>query len=223
MNSQHRFLIATCVVLFAGALSLVYAPALRDPMVTHWNAAGQPDGTIAKPLALAFIPAIAGVSVLLFAVFPRIDSLGDNIASFRAVYDWFVIVFATFLTAIHAGIIAFNLGYQFDFTLLVVILVSGLLFNVGILLNHAKRNWFVGIRTPWTLSNQRVWDRTHRLGGQLFKGSALVTLLGLFFEDYAIYFLVVPSLLAAGITVVYSYYLYGNTDSSSEQDSVESA
>jgi uncharacterized membrane protein len=222
MNSRGRFLIAAGVVLLAGLLSIVYAPSLPERMATHWNAAGQPDGTMTKPVALAFIPAITAVTIGLLALIPRIDPLRENIAAFRPVYDWFVVVFAVFMTAIHAGIIAFNLGYVFDFTLLVLVLVAGLLFYVGILLSHAKRNWFVGIRTPWTLSSNRVWERTHELGARLFKISAFITLLGLFVGEYAIYFMVVPALLSAGITVIYSYYLYGRIEQRSDSDPVES-
>lgn len=67
-----------------------------------------------------------------------------------------------------------------------------------------------------------MWDRTHQVGGRLFKLTALVTLLGLFFTEYAIYFLILPSVLTAGITVVYSYYLYGHLEGGSESDAIES-
>lgn len=223
MNSRDRFLIAAGVIVLSGVMSRLYAPDLPSRMATHWNAAGQPDDTMAKPFALALIPAISGLTLALFAAIPKVDPLRENIAAFRPVYDWFLVVFAVFMTAIHGGIIAFNLGYEFDFTLLIVVLVAGLLFYVGILLTHAKRNWFVGIRTPWTLSSDDVWDRTHRLGGRLFKLTALITLIGLVFEEYVIYFLVIPALLSTGTTVVYSYYLYGRIEQRSDLDSVESA
>ena len=57
-----------------------------------------------------------------------------------------------------------------------------LLFYIGILIKHAKRNWFIGIRTPWTLSSDKVWDKTHALGGKLFQVSAVITLGGIFFD-----------------------------------------
>lgn len=122
-----------------------------------------------------------------FAVIPRIGPLRENIATFRPVYDWFVVVFSAFMTVIHGGVIAFNLGYEFDFTLLVLAAVAGLFYYVGVLLAHADRNWFVGIRTPWTLSSDEVWERTHHLGSRLFKLTAIISLVGLFFGDAAIY------------------------------------
>ena len=221
MNSRHRFLIATVFVVISGAVSVLTAPELPTRMATHWNAAGQPDGTMPKAAALAFLPAMTAVLLVVFALVPRIDPLRENIAAFRPVYDWFVVVFTAFMAVIHGGVIAFNLGYEFDFTLLILTTVAGLFYYVGVLLEHAERNWFVGIRTPWTLSSADVWDRTHRLGSRLFKLTALVALIGLLFGEYAIYFLVVPALLTAGITVVYSYYLYEQLERDSEPDVTE--
>ncbi|MEA5389297.1 SdpI family protein [Haloarculaceae archaeon H-GB11] len=222
MNSRRRFLIAAAVVVISGVMSVLSAPELPTRMGTHWNAAGQPDGTMSKPAALALFPAISAVLLVVFAVIPRIGPLRENIVSFRPVYDWFVVVFVVFMTVIHGGVIAFNLGYEFDFTLLVLAAVAGLFYYVGVLLTHAERNWFVGIRTPWTLSSDEVWARTHHLGGRLFKLTALISLIGLLFGDYAVYFLIVPALLTAGITVVYSYYVYEQIERGSDTDSTNS-
>jgi len=76
-------------------------------------------------------------------------------------------------------VVAFNLGYEFDFTLLVLAAVAGLFYYIGFVLERAECNWFVGIRTPWTLESDAVWQRTHRLGGRLFKLTALFALVAL--------------------------------------------
>ena len=217
MNSRHRFSIAAGFVLISGILSVLAAPELPAQMASHWNVAGEPDGTMTKPIALALIPSMIAVLLVVFAFIPRIGPLRENIATFRPVYDWFVVVFSAFMAVIHGGIIAFNLGYEFDFTLLVIAAVAGLFYFVGVLLAHAERNWFVGIRTPWTLSSDEVWERTHSLGSRLFKLTAIISLVGLFFGDAAIYFLIVPALLTAGITVIYSYYLYERIEPGSDQ------
>ena len=212
MNTNQRFGVAAALVGVSALVSVLAAPSLPEAVVTHWNAAGEPDGTMSKTAALALIPALSAVLVALFAVLPRLDPLGENVADFRASYDWFVVLFAAFMTVLHGGIVAFNLGYEFDFTLLVLAAVAGLFYYVGVLLTHAEQNWFVGIRTPWTLSDERVWKRTHALGGRLFKLTAVVSLVGLAFGDYAVYFLLVPALATAAVTVVYSYYLYDRLD-----------
>ncbi|MFC4541854.1 SdpI family protein [Halosolutus amylolyticus] len=208
MTTHQRFGLAAGFIVLSIVVSLLTAPDLPAELVSHWNAVGEPDGTMAKPLALWLIPALSAGVLVLFALIPRIDPLGANIAEFRPTYDWFVVLFTGFMFVLHAGIIAFNLGYEFDFINLIVVLVAGLFYYSGVVLTRANRNWFVGIRTPWTLSNEEVWNRTHALGGKLFKLTALVALGGLLFGEYAIYFLIVPSLLTAVVTVGYSYYVY---------------
>ena len=81
-------------------------------------------------------------------------------------------------------------------------------FYTGVLCENAKRNWFIGIRTPWTLSSERVWDKTHKIGGRLFKIAGIVTLLGAFFPKYAVFFILIPTLFVAIYTVIYSYVEY---------------
>ena len=76
---------------------------------------------------------------------------------------------------------------------------------MGGFLKTAKRNWFIGIRTPWTLSNDKVWDKTHQLGSKLFMASGIISLLGLFKSKCLIWFLLVPVLLSTLILFVYSY------------------
>jgi len=212
MNTSQRLSIASVFVALAAAVSVLAAPALPDPMVTHWNAVGDPDGTLSKALGLWLVPVVSLLMVLLFALLPRIDPLGENVAAFRPYYDWFAVVLTAYLFVVHAGIVAFNLGYRFDFTALVLAGAAGLLYYAGVLLTHADRNWFVGIRTPWTLSNEDVWERTNALGARLFKLTALVALVGLLAGDYAIYFLLVPVVLSAAVTVLYSYYLYARLE-----------
>lgn len=212
MNTVQRFLVAAGFVAVSAAASVLAAPSLPEQVVTHWNAAGVPDGTLPKPVALALIPALSGFMLVVFAAIPRVDPLRRNIRSFRGYYDWFVVAFTAFMAVVHAGILAYNLGYTFDSTVFVVVGVAILFYYVGVLLEHAERNWFIGVRTPWTLSSDEVWRRTHDLAARLFKLTAAVALAGLLFGDLAVYFLLVPALATAVVTVVYSYYLYEKID-----------
>ena len=215
MRTRERLSIAAVVVALAAVASVLAAPALPDPMVTHWTAAGDPDGTLSKALGLWLVPVVSSVLLLLFALLPRVDPLGENVETFRPAYDWFAVVLTAYLAVLHVGIVAFNLGYEFDMTLFVLAGVAALFYYVGILLENAQRNWFVGIRTPWTLSSDEVWERTHALGSRLFKLTGLLAFVGLAFGEYAMFFLLVPSLLTAVGTVVYSYYLYRQLDGGS--------
>ena len=85
---------------------------------------------------------------------------------------------------------------------------AGIFYYAGVLCQHSKRNWFVGIRTPWTMSSDQVWRKTHLLGGQLFKIVAVFSLLGTIMPNYAAYFLLIPVLLVTVFIFAYSYYCY---------------
>ena len=90
---------------------------------------------------------------------------------------------------------------------------------VGVVLEQAKRNWFIGIRTPWTLSSDEVWDRTNALSATLFKWSAVIAFVGLVggyasgSVELAFAAMFVPLLVTAFVTVAYSYYLYRDLES----------
>lgn len=208
MRTIHRFGFAVAIIVLAGLASVVALPALPDPVVTSWDANGDPGGTMPAVHGVALLPLMMVGLVLLFAVIPRIDPLRENIATFRAYVDWLLVVLVAYLGILHVGIIAFNLGYSFDFTVLALSGVAILYYYIGILLPQAERNWFVGVRTPWTLSSDVVWERTHAYCGTLFKASGIIAAIGLVVGDYLIHFILIPVLLTTVFAVVYSYYLY---------------
>ena len=86
--------------------------------------------------------------------------------------------------------------------------ISILVYYSGILIENSKMNWFVGIRTPWTLSNEKVWNRTHKIGGKLFKAAGIIILLGILVRDYAIFIIIIPIITITIYTIVYSYVEY---------------
>lgn len=219
MNTKQRFGLAVGFVVLSVIVSLVASPSLPDHIVSNWDAGGSPNGTMPQFLGLWLFPSLTAGLIVVFAIIPRIDPLRENIASFRGYYDWFVVIFAAYMFALHAGILLFNLGYAFDFVNLVFVAAAGLLYYAGVLVANAERNWFVGIRTPWTLSSETVWRRTHDIGSTLFKITAVLTLVGLLFGEYAIYFLVVPALVTTAVTVAYSYYLYERIERGSDPSS----
>ena len=208
LSTRLRFGVAALLVAVGAAASLAVAPDLPARMVTRWNAAGEPTGTLPRTFGMWLVPGLAAGLLGLFALLPRIDPLGENIAAFRVHYDRFVVVFTAFLIALHLAVLAVNLGYAVDVTTLAVAGGAALFYYVGTLLPHVEPNWFLGIRTPWTLSDDAVWEKTHALGARLFKLSAVIAAIGLLFGEYAVYLLVGPVLATAAITVAYSYVLY---------------
>jgi len=181
---------------------------MPEKVASHWNVRGEVDGYLPKFWGLFLLPIIfAGVALLLIAV-PRIDPLRENIMAFRKYYDGFIILFSIFLFSIHLQVILWNLGVRLSPAATVPVGVGLLFFYIGVLCEKSRRNWFIGIRTPWTLSSDRVWEKTHRLGGKLFKAAGVIAILGVLVQEYALILILAPIIFAAAYTIIYSYLEY---------------
>ncbi|VVB59450.1 SdpI/YhfL protein family protein [uncultured archaeon] len=204
MRKTELFIIA--VIFLSFIIGIYVYPSMPALMASHWNAQGEVNGYMPKFWGLFLLPLISVGLLLLFVAIPRIDPLKENIAKFRKYFDGFVALIILFLFYIHILSLYWNLGARFNFIAATVPALSILFYCVGILLEHTKRNWFIGIRTPWTLSSERVWDNTHAIGGKLFKIAAIIGLFGAVFERYAIWFVLAPVVFVVIYTIVYSYY-----------------
>lgn len=208
MNTKTSFIAITFLVLAAAGASAYLYPQLPERVASHWNATGEVDGYMPKFWGLFLMPIIAVGMALLLWFLPKIDPMKENVARFRGYYNGFIVLMVLFLTYLHGLTLLWHVGRRFNMVIALLPAFSVLWYAVGVVVGKAKRNWFLGIRTPWTLSSDEVWDRTHRVGGILFKISSVVALLGLLVPRYAIAFVIVPVVAVALFSMVYSYVLY---------------
>ena len=201
-------LAVTGLVLLPFILSIYFYPLVPEQMATHWNSQGEVNGYMSKLWGLFFMPVLITGIAILFLVIPRIDPKKENIGKFRKYYDGFIIIFIIFMIAVHLQTLLWNIGIEISPNTVFPAGTGLLFYYIGILLENAERNWFIGIRTPWTLSSDKVWKKTNRLAGKLFKLAGIVAIFGAFFSRLAVFFIVVPALFIAGFTVVYSYLEY---------------
>lgn len=148
------------------------------------------------------------VLYLVFLFLPKIDPYKKNFSQFKTYYDDFVLVIFSFFLYIHLLTIYWNLGYRFNFIQFLSPAYAIIFYFAGVLMSFAKMNWFVGIRTPWTMSSPKVWQKTHLIGSKLFKLTALTSLLGVFFPSIALYLLIVPAIFTTVFVFVCSYFEY---------------
>ena len=165
---------------------------------------------ISKFCGVFLLPLITLGMFLLFLIIPRIDPLKANIAQFRDVFNLFIALMVAFMIYLYILTLGWNLGYtNFEMSKAMLPAMGILFFFIGYMLRKAKRNFFIGIRTPWTLSSDYVWDETHRLGSVLFMVSGALAFIGSFFGGMlAFWFLFVPLIGSTLFTLVYSYVLY---------------
>jgi len=193
------------VFIITAATTIMAYPVMPDAVPSHWNAAGEMDGTLPKFWGLILIPLLMYGFCALFAILPRIDPLRNNYPKFQASYEGFILVFAAFLLVIQLQIILWGLGIPISSNLVMPVIMGILFISIGFLLEHAEPNWFVGIRTPWTLSSDSVWRKTHQLGAKLFKLAGATSIIGIFAGMYAFLFILIPVIAVSVVTIVYSY------------------
>lgn len=203
---------STLVILVMIILSFIIGawlyPSLPEQMPSHWNMRGEVDSYMPKILGVLLMPLISVGLLLLFLAIPRIDPLKKNIKKFQNTYEGLVVLIIAFLFYINILVLAWSSGVSFNMTQMIIPAIGLLFIYIGSIMGKLKRNWFIGIKTPWTLSSDRVWDKTHRIGGKVFIISGIISLFGLVLPDYALWLLLAPVLIGVVYTVVYSYFEY---------------
>lgn len=190
----------------AGASLAVYR-RLPETMAVHWDVDGNPNGWMPRAFGAFFGPVFMLVLWQLMRLLPRIDPREPNYARFGDAYDTIVAATLLLLLATHGIILAVALGYDVAVSRLVPALVGGLFVVIGNVMPRMRSNWWFGVRTPWTLSNDRVWARTHRLAGFSMTAAGLVMIAAALLLPVR---LGLPVLIAAVVAatigpVVYSY------------------
>ena len=210
MSTRTTLIITLLLIAAMTIFSIAVYNQLPAQMASHWGMNDQVNGTISRFWGAFLMPLVSLGMLGLFLLIPAIDPLKANISQFRGVFNLFILLMVAFLTYLHGLTLAWNLGYTGFQMSMALLPAMGLLFIfMGAMLAKAKRNFFIGIRTPWTLSSDTVWAKTHALGSKLFIASGILTFIGAFLgSQIAFWFVFVPLIGSAIFLVLYSYFLY---------------
>ncbi len=165
MRSVRLQYLCLAIAWAAGLAALAFLP---NPAPIHWNAAGEVDGYGSPLLAALLLPAILSAIVVLTPLLPRLDPRGAAYASFEGAYMLIMNAIVLFLTGVQLLTLGYALGLPVSVAESLMVGVGLLLAVIGNELGRVQPNYFVGIRTPWTLAHPEVWRRTHRVGGRAF-------------------------------------------------------
>jgi uncharacterized membrane protein len=205
----RRLSVGLTAILIALGVSLWAYPHLPDRVATHWGLSGQADGWSPKAVLVFVIPAIMLLLGVLLSLLPRLDPRGEEFHRPTSVYWIIMNSVLVFVAGLQVVLVGVNLGWPIKIPLLVPIGIGILFLLIGNLMPRMRPNWFMGIRTPWTLSSDRVWRKTHRLGGYCFMmlGVLMVAFGFLSRPDRFLYVIGVVVVLAL-LPVVYSYFAW---------------
>jgi uncharacterized membrane protein len=173
-TTQKYYLGAGATILAALAGTIVAYPHLPSIVPMHWDAQGNINGWGPKSSLFLFGPGLMLFIVLLFAALPWLSPKRFEVDSFRQTYLYMMIAVVAMLAYFHLLVLASALGMALDMSRAIMGGISLLIALLGNVMGKVRQNFFIGIRTPWTLASERVWNATHRFAAKtLFIGGLL--------------------------------------------------
>jgi uncharacterized membrane protein len=201
------FTAALILTLLAIAISVALYPRLPDRIPTHWNIHGKVDDYGAKQWALFVMPATMVFLVVLFRVLSWLSPKQFSIEPFRPTFDFVMFLVVALMAYIHTIILWIGIHGEADMSRF---FLGGLFLffaALGNVLGKVRRNFWLGVRTPWTLASERVWNDTHRFSARIFVLTGLSGFLITIFGGSPIISMAII-MIAAGVCVLYSLVEY---------------
>lgn len=189
-------------------VAIFLAPCIPDQIPSHWNAQGQVDGYSSKPIVVFLLLGVLAAIYLLMLFLPRLDPFKKNYKEFETPYYVLRLALLIFFAALYVFTLFAAAGYKLDIRKFIIPSMSLLFIVFGVLMPKIKRNYFVGIRTPWTLHSEQVWLKTQQLGGWAFIAAGILCFFTLWAGAWAFGIFIVIVLLAVLAPIIYSYLEY---------------
>lgn len=204
---NNRWIGIACLIAMAAASGLAYS-RLPDSVPTHWGINGEVDGYASRQFTVLFMPALGALLWAMLRVLGRFDPISrleSTTLYLHKAANWL----AAFLLVLHLAILGIGIGLRLNMVQIVVLAEGALLALLGNEMSRLRRNSWAGIRVPWTLNDDEIWRRTHRVGARVFVLAGVITLLAaLLFDGPVLFGVVMAAALGAAIfSVGYSYRL----------------
>ncbi len=212
MNTRTALVTSILLAIVAAGYSAYLYPSLLDQIPSHWNINGQPDQWGPKGFTLFLMPGIIALMTLLIPALPYLSPQKFKIDDFRGTYNTIMVLVALMMTSMHVLILRSTVNPHLDATRPIfgsMMIFVGL---IGNMLGKVKPNFYMGIRTPWTLASEKVWVATHRLGARLMFGAGLLGAI-LVFVGAPIMPVFILFMAATLYPVLYSFLLYKRLES----------
>lgn len=222
MKARTADILSALFIAAAAALAAVLYTDLPAQIPTHWNAAGEIDDYSPKGWGIVMLLGMGVLVWIIMKLIPVISPKGYRTETFAEIVNLFQVVLVAFMSGICVLVLLESYGINVRINESIFIGVGLLLFILGNYMTKMRKNFFLGIRTPWTLASDEVWSRTHRVGGPIFMAGGLLLAVSAFLPIRAEAMAAVVVVIAL-VPVVYSYFVYrsveGFVEDSDEGDS----
>jgi len=193
------------LMLVAGVAAYRYLPEI---IPTHWNFAGEADGFGPKATFVWLFPGIAIAVLILFWFLPKIDPKKDKYKKFAEVWEIMQAVLVGYFAYMYFVSLYAAVVPDVNVSAFVLVGVGVLFLILGNYMGKIRQNYFVGIKTPWTIENEDVWNKTHRFGGWCFVIAALIFVLQGLTGFVSIWLFGLAIVVAALLPILYSYWIF---------------
>lgn len=211
MKSKVEQIVSTIMLVIPFIMIAVLWSEIPDTIPIHWNIHGEVDRWGSR--AFIFLLPLINIGVyLLFMAIPHIDPK-KRIEEFGNLYNLLRFIVVSLMFGLFVIILMATLGY-IDSANWIIYPIFFMILILGNIMGKVKPNYFIGVRTPWTLENEEVWRKTHRLTGYLWVFSSLVALLISFIlpREHWLYLILPYCLLIAIVPIAYSYIVYARLE-----------
>jgi uncharacterized membrane protein len=200
-------IIILIIILLYSIIAFFLYSHMPETIATHWNINGVADGFSPKLWGTLIMPIFFVIIFFIYSLFSRSGVFKNT--ELKKQLDMTIIFSVLFLFYVSILSLIYNTGIHFNFSYFIIPATSALLITLGIILMKLKkRNLFFGIRTPWTIVDDDVWIKTHKLGGWLFIIIGITTLFALLYIKYFTIIFFTEIILLLFVTFIYSYLLY---------------
>lgn len=203
------------LIVIAFLINIAVYSKLPDQIPTHWNVAGEIDGYSSKVFGAFMAPVIMLVVWLGMKFLPNIDPKKKNYEKFDSSYSIIICLLTSFFFVLHLLTITVSLGYDISINKVIPLIIGILFIILGNYMPKSKSNFFYGIKTPWTLTSDVSWRKTHRLGGKLFVIAGIIVVISSIFltGTVQVSIFVISTSIATLVPIVASYF-YAKNDNS---------
>jgi len=166
------------VVVLSWIIAFLALPHLPEVIPIHWGLHGEANGFADKLSGLLGLPVIITLVTVLLIFLPRLRSMELSLEAFRDIYAMMIFATIAMVFSIEAMVIATAMGVDLPVVTIISLLMGFLILAIGGMMPHIRRNTIMGLRLPWTLASEEVWNRTHEFGGRIFMTAGVLVVLG---------------------------------------------
>ncbi|HZK84717.1 MAG TPA: SdpI family protein [Desulfosporosinus sp.] len=197
------------LILLGFSLGAYFYPSLPDKVPTHWNMNGEVNGYGGRLFGAFGLPAISLATYLMFLVLPHIDPKKKNYDQFKSTYQFLKYLLILFFLGTEVMTLLIATGSIVNKPIFIQIMVSLLFIFIGNVMGRVKHNYFVGIKTPWTLASEEVWRKTHRMAAPLWVLGGIINIMLAFSGTTinGIGFIIIVAVISI-VPMAYSYIAY---------------